>query len=149
MKLKNVAIYAVICSICFASGWGSKHYLVKQELEKLVVTNTRTIHSYAFNSMTQTYLADYMIETLNALNNKPVKELPENFRIDPEWNKIEKENNSEFADVPVTIEQAIKDSREFDQMFRNFAVASLLQADTMKNILKKIQERKDNGNRDL
>ncbi len=149
MKLKNVAIYAVICSICFASGWGSKHYLVKQELEKLVVMNTRTIHSYAFNSMTQTYLADYMIETLNALNNKPVKELPERFTIPKEWDKIERDSGTDVEEVPVTIEQAIKDSREFDQMFRNFAVSSLMQADTMKNILKKIQERKDNGNREL
>jgi hypothetical protein len=149
MKLKNVAIYAVICSICFAGGWGSKHYLVKQELEKLVVMNTRTIHSYAFNSMTQTYLADYMIETLNALNNKPVKELPERFTIPKEWDKIERDSGTDVEEVPVTIEQAIKDSREFDQMFRNFAVSSLMQADTMKNILKKIQERKDNGNREL
>ena len=149
MKLKNVAIYAVICSICFSGGWGSKHYLVKQELEKLVVMNTRTIHSYAFNSMTQTYLADYMIETLNALNNKPVKELPERFTIPKEWDKIERDSGTDVEEVPVTIEQAIKDSREFDQMFRNFAVSSLMQADTMKNILKKIQERKDNGNREL
>ena len=149
MKLKKAAIYALICSICFAGGWGSKHFLVQRELEKLVVMNTRTIHSYAFNSMTQTYLADYMIETLNALNGNPVKELPEVFSIPENWNKIEKENDSEFADVPVTVEQAIKDSREFDMMFRSFAVASLMQADTMKNILKKIQEREDNGNREL
>ena len=149
MKLKKAAIYALICSICFAGGWGSKHFLVQRELEKLVVMNTRTIHSYAFNSMTQTYLADYMIETLNALNGNPVKELPEAFSIPENWNKIEKENDAEFEDVPVTVEQAIKDSREFDMMFRSFAVASLMQADTMKNILKKIQEREDNGNREL
>ena len=149
MKLKKAAIYALICSICFAGGWGSKHFLVQRELEKLVVMNTRTIHSYAFNSMTQTYLADYMIETLNALNGNPVKELPEVFSIPENWNKIEKEKDSEFADVPVTVEQASKDSREFDMMFRSFAVSSLMQADTMKNILKKIQEREDNGNREL
>ena len=149
MKLKKAAIYALICSICFAGGWGSKHFLVQRELEKLVVMNTRTIHSYSFNSMTQTYLADYMIETLNALNGNPVKELPEVFSIPENWNKIEKENDAEFEDVPVTVEQAIKDSREFDMMFRSFAVASLMQADTMKNILKKIQEREDNGNQEL
>ena len=149
MKLKKAAIYALICSICFAGGWGSKHFLVQRELEKLVVMNTRTIHSYSFNSMTQTYLADYMIETLNVLNGNPVKELPEVFSIPENWNKIEKENDAEFEDVPVTVEQAIKDSREFDMMFRSFAVASLMQADTMKNILKKIQEREDNGNREL
>ena len=149
MKLKKAAIYALICSICFAGGWGSKHFFVQRELEKLVVMNTRTIHSYSFNSMTQTYLADYMIETLNALNGNPVKELPEVFYIPENWNKLEKENDAEFEDVPVTVEQAIKDSREFDMMFRSFAVASLMQADTMKNILKKIQEREDNGNREL
>ena len=108
MKLKKAAIYALICSICFAGGWGSKHFLVQRELEKLVVMNTRTIHSYSFNSMTQTYLADYMIETLNALNGNPVKELPEVFSIPENWNKIEKENDAEFEDVPVTVDKQSK-----------------------------------------
>ena len=146
MKIRRSVAYLFVCIASFGLGFGAKTLLVKQELEVLIKTNTRVIHSYAFNSMTQTYLADYMIETLNALAGKPVKELPENFKIDPDWNKIERENGSEFADVPVTIEQAIQDSREFDKMFRNFAVASLMQADTMKNILKKVQSKEDNGN---
>lgn len=146
MKIRKPIAYLFVCVASFGLGFGAKTFLVKQELEVLININTRAIHSYAFNSMTQTYLADHMIEVLNAFAGKPVKELPEHFRVDPDWNKIERENGSEFADVPLTVAQAIQDSREFDKMFRNFAVASLMQADTMKNILKKVQNKEDNGN---
>ena len=146
MKLKKIAICSVICAISFAGGWGAKHYLVKQELEQLVVANTRTIHAYALTSMTQTHLADYMLQTLNTLAGRPVKELPENFSIDPDWNKLEREAGTEFEDVPVTVEQAIRDSREFEMMFKNFTVTTLMQADTMKTILKQLQAKEKDGN---
>jgi len=75
-----------------------------------------------------------MIQILNALEGRPVKKVSRNITL-PDFNKIEGDE-----DVPVTIEQVLKDQKEVNRSIRSLGTANVFQSDTLHTILDKVQQ---------
>tara|TARA_B100001939_G_scaffold317319_1_gene303879 strand:- start:6990 stop:7439 length:450 start_codon:yes stop_codon:yes gene_type:complete len=107
----------------------------EDELERIVDWNTKQIHSLGIAAATDSYNADLMIQILNLMEGREVKP-PSRSAIS---GMLLSEDVIEDDDVPHTFEQIEKDQREVDQSIRAFASSNLFQAETLENILNKLQ----------
>lgn len=108
-----------------------------KRIGRVVDWNTKQIHSLGITASTDSYNAELMIQILNCLEGNEVK-IPERSLIS---DMIMKDHVIEDDDVPHTFEQIEKDQREVDQSIRAFASANLFQAETLHNILNKINNK--------
>ena len=113
----------------------------EKELQKIINYNTHSIQSLAIAAKTQSNNADILLQILNVLEGKPVKELPRSinglFLSDMPDFEVEDGDN----DIPLTFDQVTKDQLELDLGIRSLASGNLFQADTLHNILRKIKDR--------
>ena len=107
----------------------------EDELERIVNWNTKQIHSLGIAAATDSYNADLMIQILNLIEGQEIKP-PSRAAIS---DMILSQDVIEDNDVPHTFEQIEKDQREVDQSIRAFASSNLFQAETLENILSKLQ----------
>ena len=107
----------------------------EDKLERIVDWNTKQIHSLGIAAATDSYNADLMIQILNLMEGREVKP-PSRSAIS---GMLLSEDVIEDDDVPHTFEQIEKDQREVDQSIRAFASSNLFQAETLENILNKLQ----------
>ena len=77
-----------------------------RELQKVIDRGTSSIQSLALAAKTESNNADILLQILNALNDKPVKELPE---VRHPMYTLEFKLEDGDVDVPVTFEQVRKD----------------------------------------
>tara|TARA_R100000008_G_scaffold54328_1_gene33145 strand:+ start:1686 stop:2141 length:456 start_codon:yes stop_codon:yes gene_type:complete len=113
----------------------------EKELQKIIDYNTHSIQSLAIAAKTQSNNADILLQILNVLEGKAVKELPRSinglFLSDMPDFEVEDGDN----DIPLTFDQVTKDQLELDLGIRSLASGNLFQADTLHNILRKIKDR--------
>lgn len=131
--LLNVAL--VCCFISFVGGKYSSDLQTESKLEKVVNWNTKQIHSLGIVAATDSYNAEVMIQILNLIEGREIKP-PVRETISE---MITSDESIEDDDVPHTFEQVAKDQREVDQSIRAFGSANLFQAETLENILNKLQ----------
>jgi hypothetical protein len=131
--LLNLAL--VCCFISFVGGKYSSDLQTESKLEKVVNWNTKQIHSLGIVAATDSYNAEVMIQILNLIEGREIKP-PVRETISE---MITSDESIEDDDVPHTFEQVAKDQREVDQSIRAFGSANLFQAETLENILNKLQ----------
>tara|TARA_R100000008_G_scaffold85325_2_gene74945 strand:- start:1887 stop:2366 length:480 start_codon:yes stop_codon:yes gene_type:complete len=113
-------------------------------IQKVIDGDTDLIQSVALAAEKQSDNADIILQILNALNGKPVKELPKSINglllsDQPEF-KIEDGDE----EVNLTFEQIAKDQIEIKLGIRSLASGSLFQAQALHNILEKIKTQQEN-----
>jgi hypothetical protein len=123
----------IVTSGCLGYWMGSS--LQKQELDKVIEGNTRHIQSLGVLSATESRNADLLIQIQNVLNDRPAKDVPRDYTL-PDFDPVEQD-----TELPVTIEQVLKDQREVDTSIRSFSVQNLFQADALHSILDKIKDK--------
>ena len=136
--MKNIMLLNLALVWCFISFVGGKYYSdlqTESELEKVVNWNTKQIHSLGIVAATDSYNAEVMIQILNLIEGRDIKP-PVRETISE---MITSDESIEDDDVPHTFEQVAKDQREVDQSIRAFGSANLFQAETLENILGKLQ----------
>jgi len=131
--LLNLAL--VCCFISFVGGKYSSNLQTESKLEKVVNWNTKQIHSLGIVAATDSYNAEVMIQILNLIEGREIKPPVRETISD----MITSDESIEDDDVPHTFEQVAKDQREVDQSIRAFGSANLFQAETLENILNKLQ----------
>ena len=136
MKRIMLLNLALVC--CFFSFVGGKYFSdlqTKTRLQKVINWNTKQIHSLGVVAATDSYNAEVMIQILNLIEGRDIKP-PVRETISE---MITSDESIEDDDVPHTFEQVAKDQREVDQSIRAFGSANLFQAETLENILDKLQ----------
>ena len=136
--MKNIILLNLALICCFASFVGGKYYSdlqTESKIEKVVNWNTKQIHSLGIVAATDSYNAEVMIQILNLIEGREIKP-PVREAISE---MITSDESIEDDDVPHTFEQVAKDQREVDQSIRAFGSANLFQAETLENILNKLQ----------
>ena len=125
----------LILQLCFfLGGYYYSQSSTDKDIEKVINWNTKHIQSVATVSVTESNNAELMIQILNALEGRPVKKVSRNITL-PDFNKIEGDE-----DVPVTIEQVLKDKKEVNRSIRSLGTANVFQSDTLHTILDKVQQ---------
>jgi len=114
-----------------------------RELQKVIDRGTSSIQSLALAAKTESNNADILLQILNALNDKPVKELPE---VRHPMYTLEFKLEDGDVDVPVTFEQVRKDQLEIELGIGSLTSSNLFQAQTLHTILKKIMEKTQSEN---
>ena len=136
--MKNIILLNLALVCCFVSFVSGKYYgdlQTESELEKVINWNTKQIHSLGIVAATDSYNAEVMIQILNLIEGREIKP-PVRETISE---MITSDESIEDDDVPHTFEQVAKDQREVDQSIRAFGSANLFQAETLENILNKLQ----------
>ena len=136
--MKNIILLNLALICCFVSFVGGKHYSdlqTESKLEKVVNWNTKQIHSLGIAAATDSYNAEVMIQILNLIEGMEIKPPVRSMISD----MISSDEPIEDDDVPHTFEQVNKDQKEVDQSIRAFASSNLFQAETLENILNKLQ----------
>jgi len=136
--MKNILLLNLALICCFFSFVGGKYYSdlqTKTSLQKVINWNTKQIHSLGVVAATDSYNAEVMIQILNLIEGREIKP--------PVRGTISEMIGSDKSigddDIPHTFEQVAKDQREVDQSIRAFGSANLFQAETLENILSKLQ----------
>ena len=111
-------------------GYGSD----QKEMEKIVNANTKHIQSIGVVAMTQKHNSDILIQILNGIDGRTIKDVPRTIPLPPDFVLIRDD-----VDVPVSWEQIRKDQREVDMSIRSFASSNLFQAEALHNILEEIK----------
>tara|TARA_B100001939_G_C16819296_1_gene563634 strand:+ start:548 stop:964 length:417 start_codon:yes stop_codon:yes gene_type:complete len=132
---KNIVIIwsIIVASGCFGYWIGAMTN--KSELEKVIEWNTRHIQSIGVLSVTESRNAELLIQIQNALNDRPVKDVARQYDL-PKFDPVEQD-----AELPVTMEQVLRDQREIDTSIRSFSVQNLFQADALHSVLDKIKDK--------
>ena len=119
----------------FYAGHELHRYKTQEDLKLVVDWNTKQIHSLGIAAATDSYNAEVMIQVLNLIEGQEVKPPVRGVISD----MITSDQPIEDDDVPHTFEQIYKDQAEVDQSIRAFASSNLFQAETLENILSKLQ----------
>ena len=135
--MKNIILLNLALVCCFASFVGGKYYSdlqTESELEKVVNWNTKQIHSLGIVAATVVQRRGYDSDIKSYRR--------QGHQASGQGNHLEmitSDESIEDDDVPHTFEQVAKDQREVDQSIRAFGSANLFQAETLENILGKLQ----------
>jgi hypothetical protein len=134
----NITVFFIVFS-SMAGLIVGKHkadFSVEKELPKVIDWNTKQIHSLGVNSAIEKHNSELLIQILNLIEGRKVKNVPREIPL----GMLNSDEPIEDDDVPHTFEQVEKDQKEVDRGIRAAAQNNLFQNQTLRNILEKLQE---------